>query len=139
MTVLEITLAKVKALVDSGAVTEVDAQLAIDEVGFVVRNYCNIEEISDIPEALNFTWANMAVDLLKYTYETNRTDAGAGGTTEVDVSEVSSLKIGDTQISLGGSGSTSQRSRTLRSHVAALDQLTMNHREQLNKFRRVVW
>lgn len=139
MTVLEITLAKVKALVDSGAVTEVDVQLAIDEVELVIRNYCNIEETSDIPEALSFTWANMAVDLLKYTYETNRTDAGAGGTTEVDAAEVSSLKIGDTQISLGGSGSASQRSRTLRSHVAVLDQLTMNHREQLNKFRRVVW
>ena len=139
MTVLEITLAKVKALVDSGAITEVDAQLAIDEVELVIRNYCNIEETSDIPEALRFTWANMAIDLLKYTYETNRADAGAGGTTEVDASEVSSLKIGDTQISLGGSGSTSQRSRTLRSHAAALDQLIMNHREQLNKFRRVVW
>ena len=139
MTVLEITLAKVKALVDSGAVTEVDVQLAIDEVELVIRNYCNIEETSNIPEALSFTWANMAVDLLKYTYETNRTDAGAGGTTEVDASEVSSLKIGDTQISLGGSGSASQRSRILRSHVAVLDQLTMNHREQLNKFRRVVW
>lgn len=139
MTVLEITLAKVKALVTSGAVTEVDVQLAIDEVELVIRNYCNIEETSDIPEALSFTWANMTVDLLKYTYETNRADAGAGGTTEVDASEVSSLKIGDTQISLGGSGSASQRSRTLRSHVAVLDQLTMNHREQLNKFRRVVW
>ena len=139
MTVLEITLAKVKALVTSGAVTEVDVQLAIDEIELVIRNYCNIEETSDIPEALSFTWANMAVDLLKYTYETNRADAGAGGTTEVDESEVSSLKIGDTQISLGGSGSASQRSRTLRSHAAVLDQLTMNHREQLNKFRRVVW
>jgi hypothetical protein len=139
MTVLEITLAKVKVLVASGAVTEVDVQLAIDEVEFVICNYCNIEETSDIPEALSFTWANMAADLLKYTYETNRTDAGAGGTTEVDESEVSSIKIGDTQISLGGSGSASQRSRTLRSHVAVLDQLTMNHREQLNKFRRVVW
>ena len=32
MTVLGITLAKVKALVDSGAVTEVDAQLEIDKV-----------------------------------------------------------------------------------------------------------
>lgn len=139
MTVLEITLAKVKDLADSGAVTEIDAQLAIYEVGFVIRNYCNIEETRDIPEALNFTWANMAVDLLKYTYETNRSDAGAGGTTEVDVSEVSSLKIGDTQISLGGSGFASQRSRILRSHAAVLDQLTMNYQSQLNKFRRMVW
>lgn len=139
MTVLEITLAKVKDLADSGAVTEIDAQLAIYEVGFVIRNYCNIEETRDIPEALNFTWANMSVDLLKYTYETNRSDAGAGGTTEVDVSEVSSLKIGDTQISLGGSGFASQRSRSLRSHAAVLDQLTMNYQSQLNKFRRMVW
>lgn len=139
MTVLEIALAKAKALVEPGVITEDDVQLAIDEIGLVIRNHCNIEETSPIPEALSFTLANMAVDLLKYTYESNRVDAGASGTAEVDSSEISSLKIGDTQINLGGSGSASQRSRALRSHSAALDQITMNYREQLNKFRRMVW
>lgn len=137
MTVIEIALAKVKALVSAGAVTETDAQLAVDEVEQVIRNYCNICATDTIPVELNFTWANMAVDLLKYTTASNTADAGSG--TEVDSADVSSIKIGDTQISLGGAGSTNQRAAALKSHSATLDALTLNYRAQLNKFRRVVW
>lgn len=137
MTVLEIVLAKAKALKDAGSITEVDAQLAIDEVEQVIKNYCNINDTVDIPAALNFTWANMSVDLLKYTYSSNSADSSTGA--EVDSAEVSSLKIGDTQISLGGAASTNQRAAALRSHSATLDTLTMNYTAQLNKFRRMVW
>lgn len=133
MTVLEIVGAKVKALVASGAITEVNEQLAIDETEQVIKNYCNINLV---PAGLNFTWANMAVDLLKYTYASNSADTSSA---EPDSAEVSSVKIGDTQIQLGGASTTNQRAAALRSHTAMLDSITMNYKEQLNKFRRMVW
>ena len=128
MTVNEIVRAKIK----DEAITELDIQLAVNEVEEVIKNYCNIDTI---PDALKFTWANMAVDLIRYQYESNigADDALAG----IDVSDVSNLKIGDTQIAL--QGNNSERSKILKSHRPNLDQIVMNNKEQLNRFRRMVW
>ena len=128
MTVTEIVRAKIK----DEAITELDIQLAINEVEEVIKNYCNIDTI---PEALKFTWANMSVDLVRYQYESNISadDVLAG----IDASDVSNLKIGDTQIAL--QGNNSERGKTLKSHRPNLDQIVMNNKEQLNRFRRMVW
>lgn len=126
MTILEIVQAKIK----NEAITELDIQLAIGEVEEVIKNYCNIDEV---PEALKYTWANMAVDLVKYNYESNN----SGGEVAADAADVSSIKVGDTQIQLGG-GSGS-RAKVLNSHRPNLDQIVMNYQSQLNKFRRMVW
>lgn len=135
MTVLEIVSAKVKALLAAGAITDVDIQFAVDETAQSIRTYCNIDVDCLLPVELNFTHANMAVDLLKHTYAVNSTDADA----EVDAAKVSSIKIGDTQIQLNGASSTNARAAALRSHSARLDDITMNYCEQLNKFKRMVW
>lgn len=126
MTVLEIVNLKIT----DATITELDIQLAIDEVQMVIKNYCNIDEV---PEALNYTWANMAVDLIKYNYESNN----SGGEVAADAADVSSLKIGDTQIQLGGGSSS--RAKVLNSHKLNLDRIVMNYQSQLNKFRRMVW
>ena len=128
MTVFEIVSAKL----NNEAITELDIQLAINEVEEVIKNYCNIDTI---PDALKFTWANMAVDLIRYQYESNigADDVLAG----IDASDVSNLKIGDTQIAL--QGNNSERGKTLKSHRPNLDQIVMNNKEQLNRFRRMVW
>ena len=128
MTINEIVRAKVKI----EAITELDIQLAINEVEEVIKNYCNIDII---PDALKFTWANMSVDLVRYQYESNISadDVLVG----IDASDISNLKIGDTQIAL--QGNNSERSKTLKSHRPNLDQIVMNNKEQLNKFRRMVW
>jgi hypothetical protein len=128
MTILEIVKAKIK----NEAITELDIQLAISEVEEVIKNYCNIDTI---PEALKFTWANMSVDLVRYQYESNISadDVLAG----IDASDVSNLKIGDTQIAL--QGNNSERGKTLKSHRPNLDRIVMNNKEQLNRFRRMVW
>ena len=116
MTVNEIVRAKVKI----EAITELDIQLAINEVEEVIKNYCNIDII---PDALKFTWANMSVDLVRYQYESNISadDVLVG----IDASDISNLKIGDTQIAL--QGNNSERSKTLKSHRPNLDQIVMNH------------
>jgi hypothetical protein len=128
MTVNEIVRAKIK----DEAITELDIQLAVSEVEEVIKNYCNIDTI---PDALKFTWANMSVDLVRYQYESNISadDVLAG----IDASDVSNLKIGDTQIAL--QGNNSERGKTLKSHRPNLDQIVMNNKQQLNRFRRMVW
>ena len=126
MIILEIVRAKIK----NEAITELDIQLAIDEVQVVIKNYCSIDEV---PEELKYTWANMAADLVLYQYASNN----SGGEVAADAADVSSLKVGDTQIQLGG-GSGS-RAKVLNSHRPNLDQIVMNYQSQLNKFRRMVW
>ena len=128
MTVNEIVRTKIK----NEAITELDIQLAVNEVEEVIKNYCNIDTI---PDALKFTWANMSVDLVRYQYESNISadDVLAG----IDASDVSNLKIGDTQIAL--QGNNSERGKTLKSHRPNLDQIVMNNKQQLNRFRRMVW
>lgn len=128
MTVHEIVSAKIK----DPAILEVDKTIAIAEVEQTIKNYCNIESV---PEALNFTWANMAVDLIKYQTAVNAPDDILGS---ISPSDVSAVKVGDTQITLGGNAE-SEQSRISKSHQANLDILLMNYKEQLNKFRRMVW
>lgn len=128
MTVFEIVNAKL----NNDAITELDIHMAIDEVGEEIKNYCNIDEI---PNGLKYTWANMAIDLAKYQFEANNPvddilDA-------IDATDVSTLKIGDTQIALGGNNS--ERATALKSHKPNLDQILMNYKAQLNRYRRMVW
>lgn len=130
MTVLEIVQAK---LGESGAsLSPLSLELAIAEVEQAIKNYCSI---SSVPDALRFTWANMAVDLLRYELASSE---GPNKDEEVDMSGVSSIRMGDTTINLGG-GANSSYGRAINSHKANLDDIVMNHREQLHKFRRMVW
>ena len=128
MTVFEIVSAKL----NNEAITELDINMAIDEVGEEIKNYCNIDII---PDGLRYTWANMAIDLAKYQYEVNNPvddilDA-------LDATDVSTLKIGDTQIALGRNNS--ERAKALKSHRPNLDQIILNYKAQLNRYRRMVW
>lgn len=61
MTVQEIVLSKLKL----EAITP-DVEMAIEEIGQKIRNVCNIPLSSPLPEELNFTYANMVVELFKY-------------------------------------------------------------------------
>lgn len=129
MNVKQIVYAKIK----DPSITDVEKDLAIEETEQAIKNYCNIDQV---PEALNFTWANLSVDLIKYQ---NAVDNPSTDLESVNLSDVSAIKVGDTNISLQGGNAGSERNRTLKSHQANLDLLLMNYREQLNKFRRMVW
>lgn len=131
MTVLEILQTKVTV----STITETQLQQALDEVEQEIKNYCNIDEV---PEELNYTWANMAMDLVLYGHEVT-TAVGADITASADASDVSSIQVGDTRIELKGNAGESARAKALRSHKPNLDTLLFNYRSQLNKFRRMVW
>jgi hypothetical protein len=129
MTVLEIVQAK---LGESGAsISPLSLELAVAEVEQAIKNYCSI---SSVPDALHFTWANMAVDLLRYELASSE---GPSEDEEIDVGSVSSIRMGDTTINLGSANSS--YGRAINSHKANLDEIVMNYREQLHKFRRMVW
>jgi hypothetical protein len=135
MTILEITQRKTA---DLKTVLEVDVEIAVEEIITVIKNYCNI---SEVPDELTYTAANMAADLLRYEYyKKKETDAAES----VDVSiearsdDISSIDMGDTSVKFGA-GIASGRKSALNSHQASLDNLTFQYKSQLNKFRRMAW
>ena len=112
--------------------TDDDILAGLKEVEQSIKNYC---QIPSVPVALNYTWCNMTVDLLLYQYESNTTPDDV--LEAFDPSDMSTVRIGDTSISLGDKYRNNVRSRTLQSHNANLDEIVMNYRQQLNAFRRL--
>lgn len=96
-------------------------KMAIDEAEQVIKNYCNITKV---PAALNFTWANMACDIVKSLNAEETGEPVNGGP--------ASLTMGDTTVSISNTQSGS-------GHVVDLDGLIQNYKEQLQKFRRIKW
>ena len=109
-------------------------ELAILEVTQAVKNYCNIDKV---PEQLNFVIANMSIDLIRYQSAVAST--GTIDINNIGVQDVSSLNIGDTSITLGEGSPTNASTIAKKSHVPNLDEIVMNNKQQLQKFRRMVW
>lgn len=129
MTPLEIVVAKLHNKVD-----ELICQIAIEEVEQAIKNYCNIDKV---PEELKFVTANMAVDLVRY--EMAIVGENPEELEEISLADVSSIKIGDTSINLGNGSENAIADRARDSHNPNLDEIVMNNRAQLNRFRRMVW
>ena len=116
---------KVKVLVDhklrGRGIDGSIIKMCVDEAEQVILNYCNITEV---PAALNFTWANMACDIVK-SFVAEETGEPINGTP-------ASLTMGDTTISLNNAVNTT-------GHQIDMDVLVKNYKEQLQKFRRFKW
>ena len=112
--------------------TDDEILAALEEVEQVIKNYCSIPSV---PDALRYTWCNMSIDLLLYNYDVNTTPDDV--LEAFDPSDVSTIKVGDTSISLGDKYRSNARSRTLQSHQSNLDAIVTNHKAQLNQFRRL--
>lgn len=115
----EILQAKARGL--DGATPDVQ-KMALEEVKVFIKNYCRI---SYVPTELNFVWANMAFDLLQGAYLRESTMGDA-----ISPTEASSMTVGDMSISRG--------SDTIN-HKITLDDLLLNYKDQLNKWRRIDW
>ena len=113
MTIYEI----VKAKISNVNIPDADIELGIAEVEQAIKNYCLIPEV---PSALAFTAANMAIDLINYTYAT--THAAEEGGDSV-AGNITSIKMGDTTLSFGATGATSERSKILAGHKPVLGNL----------------
>lgn len=135
MTVLDIV--KMSCTKEGEAISDFEYAVAIDEAAVEIKNYCNIT--GDIPDGLKYTWANMAVDLVLYRYYRNKETLGADGKNSLQPSLVSSMSIGDTSVTFGKAGSSDGAYSEAKAHVANLDDLLMNYKDQLNKYRKMVW
>ncbi len=90
-------------------------EVAIKEAEQYIKNYCRIEII---PEALNYTWANMVVGLL----EGKAKDAAAPG-----LGPLASVSMGDTSYSFATDR------KTAADYMA---EVAGDYKAQLNRFRR---
>ena len=132
--VMRIIKAKNKRItdMDDGGLDDGEILLNIQEVEQTILNYCQIPRV---PQALHFVWANMSVDLILYLIEMNNIPEDP--LDALDVSDLSSVKIGDTSVFVGDKYRSNMRSRILQTHNANLDELVMNYTKQLNQFRRI--
>ena len=110
--------------------------MAIEEVELVIKNYCNI---NSVPEELKFTWANMTIDLLRYQHESNLSTEASDNIDDINIRDVSSLKIGDTSVNLGSGSISNAHNIAMRSRYPNLDEIIMNYKSQLQRFRKMVW
>ncbi|QUH21425.1 phage head-tail connector protein [Alkaliphilus sp. B6464] len=90
-------------------------QFTLEKTEDTIKNYCNIKEI---PTELNNTVLSMAVDL--YRNENL-------GEEESPLGSVSSISEGDTTVSYRSSANEFK------------DTLIKNYKEQLNRYRKLVW
>ena len=133
--VMKIVKAKNKRITDTdnGGLSDEEIILNVREVEQSILNYCQIPRV---PTQLHFVWANMSVDLILYLIEINNTPEDP--LDALDVSDLSSVKVGDTSVYIGDKYRSNQRSRILQSHNTNLDELVMNYTKQLNQFRRIL-
>lgn len=133
--VVKIVKAKNNRITDMerGGLNDEEILLNVKEVEQSILNYCQIPRV---PPQLHYVWANMSVDLILYFIEINNTpeDPLDG----LDVSDLSSVKVGDTSVYIGDKYRSNQRSRTLQSHDVNLDEIVMGYTKQLNQFRRIL-
>ena len=118
---------------ERGGLNDEEILLNVKEVEQSILNYCQIPRV---PPQLHYVWANMSVDLILYFIEINNTpeDPLDG----LDVSDLSSVKVGDPSVYIGDKYRSNQRSRTLQSHDVNLDEIVMGYTKQLNQFRRIL-
>ena len=133
--VLKIVKMKNKRItnIDREGLLDEEILLHIEEVEQSILNYCDIPRV---PPQLHYVWANMCVDLILYFIEMNNTPEDP--LDALDVSDLSSVKVGDTSVYIGDKYRSNQRSRILQSHNANLDEIVMNYTKQLNQFRRIL-
>lgn len=116
--------------------------LTIDEVEQEIKNFCNIKEV---PRELIYTFANIVVDLFRYRQEfinaTKKLVEGEEDDDDITINEgnMNSIRVGDTTITFGSGSDTMVYNKNMRSHQANLDDVILNYKAQLKKFRRMVW
>ena len=109
MTALEILTLKLA----NDEISKTQKGLAIAEIEQTIKDYCHIP---DVPQGLNFVWANMAADLIRYKPDSETTG------------RASSITEGDTSVSF-----EKDEWRDI------LDSLVLNYKHQLQTYRRVKW
>lgn len=138
MTVEEIVKSKFEPneIVDDMKIT-----MLIEEVKYAILNFTYR---SEVPEGLKFVWANMVLDYINYLLAMDaekkaaESDLTDPGNLDLIVGAVSKLKVGDTDFSFESKDTASLfGGASSKSHSVVLDDIVMNYREQLIRYRRI--
>lgn len=100
----------------------------IDETESVICNFINREYV---PEPLRFVFINMTMDLLKSQALNGMLDNDK--LTDEGLGAYASIKDGDTELKLATTKTSTG------AHVADVDSLLYNYKEQLMKYRIIKW
>ncbi len=95
----------------------------IEEIENRILHYCGI---SSVPDGLKFTWASMTMDVLRV--ELSSVDEIAE---TADIGET--VKIGDTSVSPAGGKSVTNMSKSV------IDEVVLNYKIDLNRYRKLRW
>ena len=108
----------------------------VDEAGQAILNYCNLQEV---PRELFHVWKRLSLDL--YAFEAASKAESSGESTSPSLAGVvTGITEGDASISLAVDAS-SQNAKALNAHNVAsgVDGFILDYKDQLNRYRRVVW
>ncbi|MGD9678424.1 MAG: DNA-packaging protein [Vulcanibacillus sp.] len=95
----------------------------INEIGQRILNYCNLLEV---PLELEPIWASMTIDALRIEQPSISEVANTnGGAVE--------LQIGDTSVKPSGNSGITNNSKSV------IDNLVLNYRIDLNRYRKMRW
>lgn len=95
----------------------------IEEIENRILHYCHVPAV---PDGLKFTWVSMTMDVLRVELPTE--DAIAE-TADTGVN----VKVGDTSVSPAGGKSVTNMSKS------AIDDVVLNYRIDLNRYRKLRW
>lgn len=95
----------------------------IDEIGQRILHYCNLTEM---PDGLKLTWSSMTIDALRIEQPNLE---GVEQTT----AESESVTVGDTSTAPAKSAGLTNAAKSV------IDQVVLNYRVDLNRYRKVRW
>ncbi|WP_374713096.1 phage head-tail connector protein [Symbiobacterium terraclitae] len=95
----------------------------VDEIEQRILHYCNLTQV---PAGLRWTWASMVIDALRIEQSSveeidETADRGA------------SVRVGDTSVSPSSAGGVTNTGKSV------IDQVVLNYRVDLNRYRKLRW
>lgn len=95
----------------------------VDEIEQRILHYCNLTQV---PAGLRWTWASMVIDALRIEQPSvDEIDATAD--------RGASVRVGDTSVTPSSAGGVTNTSKSV------IDQVVLNYRVDLNRYRRLRW
>lgn len=111
-----------------------DVEIVLSEVDQFIKNYCHID---NIPNELLYVRANMCIDYIKYEQANTPNENSSDISLTQKTGPLTSISSGG--VSYGFANNTGNKGDVSNAHIADLDDLLINYKNQLNTFRRNVW
>lgn len=95
----------------------------VDEIEQRILHYCNLTRV---PPGLKWTWASMVIDAL-------RIEQSSVEEIDATADRGASVRVGDTSVTPSSAGGVTNTSKSV------IDQVVLNYRVDLNRYRKLRW